>query len=308
MIDADTFLTILYVMSDEFCQSQESTGSVHPGPEASLSASEVLTLALFGQWASFPSERAFYRYAQRNLKSAFPSLPDRAQFNRLLRAHRQTMTAFGLHLVQLLEAQCCPYEVLDSTGVATRNAKRRGTGWLAGQADIGWCTRLGWYEGVHLLLSVTPEGVITGYGFGAASSNDKRLAQTLLGARLCPDPRLPSVGAPAHGEYIADQGFAGKPGRGAYPELAPVITAPHPSSHGPGWPKALRRWLDGLREIVETVNEKLLNTFRLARERPHDLSGLQARLAAKVGLHNFCIWLNDQLDRPALAFADLIDW
>src|SRR5258707_816231 len=26
----------------------------------------------------------------------------------------------------------------------------RGTGWLAGQVDIGWSNRLGWYEGFHL--------------------------------------------------------------------------------------------------------------------------------------------------------------
>jgi hypothetical protein len=25
-------------------------------------------------------------------------------------------------------------------------------------------------------------------------------------------------------------------------------------------------------------------------------------------LHNFCIWLNDQLGRPRLAFADLLGW
>jgi hypothetical protein len=31
-------------------------------------------------------------------------------------------------------------------------------------------------------------------------------------------------------------------------------------------------------------------------------------LAAKVGLHNFCCWLNRQAGRPPLAVADLIDW
>jgi hypothetical protein len=31
-------------------------------------------------------------------------------------------------------------------------------------------------------------------------------------------------------------------------------------------------------------------------------------LAAKITLHNFCIWLNEQLGRPSLAFADLVDW
>jgi hypothetical protein len=31
-------------------------------------------------------------------------------------------------------------------------------------------------------------------------------------------------------------------------------------------------------------------------------------LAAKMALHNFCIWLNAQLGRPRLAFADLVAW
>ena len=29
---------------------------------------------------------------------------------------------------------------------------------------------------------------------------------------------------------------------------------------------------------------------------------------AKVALHNFCIWLNVQLGRDPLAFADLLEW
>ena len=53
---------------------------------------------------------------------------------------------------------------------------------------------------------------------------------------------------------------------------------------------------------------QLQHTFRLDRERPHALSGLHARLAAKIALHNFCIWVNEQLGRPRLAFADLVAW
>ena len=50
MLDVDTFLTTLYVTVDDFRQShllpeEES----RPGPEASLSPSEVVTLALFAQ-------------------------------------------------------------------------------------------------------------------------------------------------------------------------------------------------------------------------------------------------------------------
>jgi hypothetical protein len=37
----------------------------------------VISLSFFGQWACFPSERAFYRYAQRHLRTASPTLPQR---------------------------------------------------------------------------------------------------------------------------------------------------------------------------------------------------------------------------------------
>src|SRR6266568_3897164 len=195
MMDQDTFLTTLYVMIDDFCQSQGFAEKHRPGPAASLSCSEVVTLAVFGQWAQFPSERAFYRYVVSHLRSAFPTLPEREQFNRLQRQQRDVIVAFSRHLVDQMQAQYCLYEALDSSGIPTRDAKRRGTGWLA-----------------------------------------------------------------------------------------------------------------GLRQVIETIYCKLLNTFRLARERPHALDGFQVRLAAKVALHNFCIWLNLQLGREPLAFADLLDW
>jgi hypothetical protein len=310
MIDVDTFLTTLYVMVDDFCQSWLAQEKHTPGPTASLQCSEVITLAVFGQWVQFPSERAFYRYAEQHLRAAFPQLPDRAQFNRLLRGHRDAITTFGLHLVELMKGQECPYEVLDSTAAVTRDAKRRGLGWLAGQADIGWSNRIGWYEGFHVLLSVTPMGVITGFGFGPASTHDQHLAETLFAKRQSPAPRLPSAGKPAHGSYVADKGFAGERPRHRWQAQRQVdlVTPPHQRSKRIHWPKALRRWLARLRQIIETVNDKLLNTFRLARERPHDLTGFQARLAAKVSLHNFCIWFNLHLGRTPLAFADLLAW
>jgi hypothetical protein len=254
-------------------------------------------------------ERAFYSYAASHLRAAFPTLPDRAQFNRLQRGYREAIVAFSRFLVEQMQAQNCLYEVLDSAGIPTRDAKRRGTGWLAGQAEIGWCTRLGWYEGFHLLCAITPQGVISGFGFAAASTHDQPLAETFFAARAQPVAGLLSVGRPAHGVYLADKGFAGEEPHAQWRERygAQVITAPHQRSQQK-WSKAWRRWLARLRQVVETIYDKLLNTLRLARERPHDLTGFQARLAAKVALHNFCIWLNRQLGREPLAFAELLEW
>jgi hypothetical protein len=66
--------------------------------------------------------------------------------------------------------------------------------------------------------------------------------------------------------------------------------------------------LAGMRQVVETVYDKLYHACRLDRKRPQDLSGFQARLAAKIMLHNFCMWLNGQLGRPWLAVTELIAW
>ena len=209
MVDTDTFLTVLYVMADDFCKCQ-APPSCTPGPKASLTRSEVVTLIVFSQWARFRSERDFYRYAVSRLGSAFPTLPRRSQFNRLARRYYETLAAFSRQLVDLLQGQRCVYEALDSSGVPTRCAKRRGAGWLAGQADIGWSNRLGWYEGFHLLISVNPEGVITGFSFAAASVKDQALAEDFLAFRHTPHPRLPTLGAPARGWYVADKGFEGR--------------------------------------------------------------------------------------------------
>jgi hypothetical protein len=308
MVDVDTFLTILYVMIDDFCKAHLPV-EPHPGPQAALSRSEVLTLAIFGQWQAFGSERGLYRYAQRHLRAAFPSWPTRAQFNRQLRRHQLALVLSVLHLVQLLAAQQCPYEALDSTGVATRDAKRRGPGWLPGLANIGWSNRLGWYEGFHLLLAVSPVGVITGFGFGPASTKDQLVAETFFALRRCPQPQWRGAGAPAHGPYVVDKGFAGALDHTAWYQHygASVICPPKRNSKRP-WPKQLRRWVAGRRQMVETVYDKLYHMFRLDRERPHELKGFQARLAAKIALHNFCLWLNVQLGRPRLAFVDLVAW
>ena len=71
-----------------------------------------------------------------------------------------------------------------------RDAKRRGGGWLAGYADIGWSNSLGWYEGFRLLAAVAPSGVITGFCFSAASTVDQQAAETFFAVRARPNPRL----------------------------------------------------------------------------------------------------------------------
>ncbi len=146
-----------------------------------------------------------------------------------------------------------------------RDAKRRGEGWLAGSADIGWSNRLGWYEGFRLLVAVDPTGVVTGFGFCAASTADQQVAETFFAVRHQPNHRLASVGSAfSSGPYVADKGFEGEENHRRWLDCygVRVIYSPKRNSPKP-WSKRLRRWLAGIRQIVETVYDKLFNTFGL---------------------------------------------
>jgi hypothetical protein len=133
---------------------------------------------------------------------------------------------------------------------------RDGLQWLAGYADIGWSNRLGWYQGFRLLVvAVSPKGVITGFGFSSASTADQPMAETFFAARECPNSRLSSVGWAASGPYIADKGFEGEENHARWLERygARVIHPPKRNSRKRSWPKRLRRWVAGIRQIVESV-------------------------------------------------------
>lgn len=313
MLDYDTFLSELYVSIDDFCKSRPTLLEAlldAPGEPTALFPSEVATLVLFAQWARFRSERDFYRFAQQRLRTLFPRLPARAQFNRAERRYAPLIVAFFQHLARRLGARESAYEILDRFGVATRHLGRRGYEWLAGYAQVGYCTRLGFFHGLQVLTALTPEGVLTGLGVGSGNSKDQPMAESFLALRHTPDSRFASVGVPAGSQtYVADKGFSGPKLHQRWRESygAELICAPQ-RRHGPSWPKALRRWVATLRQVIESVHEKLLECFRLERERPHTMSGFFVRLCAKAGLHNFCIGLNRRLGRPDLAFADLLDW
>jgi hypothetical protein len=247
------------------------------------------------------------------LAGRFPTpLPDRSQFNRLVRSQERLIEEVALHLATAMEAQRCPCQALDSSAMPGRDAKRRGEGWLAGRADIGWSNSLGWYEGFRLLVATVPTGVVRGFGFCAASATDQQVAETFFAIRHRPNSRLPSVGSAAWGPYVAyPRALKAKKTIGAGWNATGHASSTRPSAEQPQAELAQapeERWVAGIRQIVESVYNKLFNTFGLWRERPHELSGLRARLAARVALHNFCMWLNEQLGRPRLAFADLLEW
>jgi hypothetical protein len=109
--------------------------------------------------------------------------------------------------------------------------------------------------------------MITGFCFGGASTADQPLAETFFNLRANPNPRLTSVGSTFSGAYVADKSFEGAENHRRWLDHygAEVIHPPKRNSKKP-WSKRLRRWIAGIRQIVETVHDKHLNTFGLSGE------------------------------------------
>ena len=73
-------------------------------------------------------------------------------------------------------------------------------------------------------------------------------------------------------------------------------------------PQTLRRLVQRLRQIIETVNGQLTEQFEIETNYAHSFWGLCARLYTKLTAHTLCIYLNRLLGNPdwlqikALAF------
>jgi hypothetical protein len=310
MLDPETCLIALYVEVDTFCKVHvPEPAPKRVGRPPSLCVSEIVTLAIFGQWAEFRSERGFARWAERHLRELFPRMPHRSQLNRAQRQHLPVIIACALHLGQQLLEPGEPYELLDGTGVAVRNDKRGGPGWFPDAASIGSCGRLRWFEGFRLLLCTAVEGIVTGWGCGSATTSERALAETFFAGRAEPDPALSSVGTASGKAYLADMGFSGQECQARWRDQYGATVRSSPPTHAKAvWPPVGRRALARIRQIIESVFRRLLHDFRLEYERPHTLGGFLTRLAAKIGLHHACIWLNRQHGQPDLAIAGFIDW
>jgi hypothetical protein len=309
MVDLETYLTALYVLVDGFCKGHLPAPAPKRGRKPALAVSEIVTLAIFGQWAEFRSERGYLRWADRHLREYFPTLPHPSQVNRLQQQHHAAITAFALHLGQRLIDPGERYEILDGTGIAVRNDRRGGAGWLPELGAVGSCRRLGWFQGFRLLVCTGERGVVTGWGCGTATTGERALAETLFACRAESHPALPSAGMTMGSCYLADMGFSGLEAQARWRELYDVVVVSPPQTRSKReWPAAWTRELSRMRQVIESVFGRLLHDFRLEHERPHTLGGFLTRLAARMALHNACIWFNRQAGQPDLTIADLIAW
>jgi hypothetical protein len=299
-MDLETFLISLYVVVDDWWKRYHFHPLHRAGRPPSLSAPEVLTLAILAQWPRWRSERDFWRYADLYLRGYFPNLVSQSQLNRRTRALEPKLQALQRDLAGTLAGTLADgsevYRVIDTTlipAIVRVRACRKGL--FAGQAAFGRCaSKTEWVYGFKVALSVSPEGVITSFGLAEANCDERPVGEFL-------------VELDGHDTYLADKGFSAVEWERYWLEIyrARVIATPQKSAHR-AWPDAACKWASGKRQIVEGVIDQLKDVFALERHRNKTLGGLLARLAAKVAAYTCGQVLNAGLGRPLRHLADLL--
>lgn len=332
----DTFLTTVYVMVDDWYKAEMAEQMRRrSGRPVRMSDSEVLTVALVGQWrygVAWQSERGVVRYMQAHGRGWFPKMVGRSAFNQRVRNLWAVLVRLQQALARWLEPNGNAYECMDCAPLRacslsqSQRGRRHWWGWSRyGRGG----TQGGVYFGDQVGMSVTPKGAITGWLVSNAAVDDRWLLQALLRNRagqhhlaapvpsasgknrISTPPVYPPYPVLAAGQalsktYLVDGGFGGAHWYPIWWDCAARVLAPPPANAPDAWSRPVRRWHRRLRQPIETTFATLSSVFSFVRVQAHSRWGQIATLAAMCAAHNLGLWLNQQLGRPLRALATLI--
>lgn len=300
--DFDDFCLWTYVVIDEIWQ-QLAPLFRRPGPAPECSDSELLTLALVGECRGWDVETELLCH-WRDHRDLFPRLPSQSRFNRRRRQLADACNLVRRAILGLLDVAQDRQCVIDSLPVpvmafhlvpgSAATADWKATGAAFGKVTTKKVTIFGYK--LHLLLTLG--GVILDFELAAANLSDLAVGSELLAEHTDLDA-------------LGDKAYISAPvAQTLWDERRiRLLTVPR-RNQTRQLPDAVRRLLNGARQIIETVNDQLDAQFHIETNHAHTFGGLCARLYTKLAAHTLCLYLNrllgiaDFLQIKALAFPN----
>jgi hypothetical protein len=296
--DFADFCLWTYVVVDDIWQQVASLFR-RPGPAPECSDSELLTMALVGECRGWDQETVMLSQWQEH-RDLFPHLPSQSRFNR---RRRNLMQAFNLvrrivlQMLDLAWDRQCALDCLPVPVVQFHLVPSSSGDWAAYGATFGKVpSKKQTIFGFKLYLLVTLSGVIVDWALVPANVSELKAGLDLLQDHT---DRL----------VLGDKAFISAAEVAALWEAnrVQVVTLPRRNQKRQ-MPRALQRLINGVRQIIETVNGQLTEQFHIETNHAHTFWGLCTRLYTKLAAHTLCIHINRLLGNPdflqikALAF------
>jgi hypothetical protein len=271
-----------------------------PGPLPACSDSELIAMALLAECRGLDKETevlAWWR--ERPQRALFPHVPSRTRFNRRRRALARAINLVRQIVLRSLDLAEDNQWVIDSLPIPVMGFHLVPGGsreWATHEARYGRCaSKKQTLYGYKLHCVMTLGGVILDFSLAPANETDLIVGTGLLfGLR----DRL----------VVGDKGYISAAlaeelrGQGVR-----VVTLPRRNQAAQVAP-AVRRLVNGVRQIVETVNGQLVEQFHIQTNHAYSFDGLCARLYTKLTAHTLCIKINRLLGQPDVLQIKALAW
>ena len=253
------------------------------GPSPNCSDSELITMILIAECKGWDIETELLSEFSQH-RHLFPRLPCQSRFNR----RRRNLGAIINQIRQMLlsdiegaEQKLCVIDSLPIPVIQFHLVPSSSNDWSCYEANYGWIESMKQtIFGYKLHLLVTASGVIIDFVLAPASETDLSVGNQLLSGHY-------------NKQVIGDKAYISTDIK---EELARVngidlITIPR-RNQKQQISRQTKRWINQIRQIVETVNGQLTQQFHIKKNHAHTFWGVCTRLYAKLTAHTLCIYLN----------------
>jgi hypothetical protein len=289
--DLDTLLVALYVELTDAIIPSLGAGRRGPGRPPVVTDAELVCLAVAQVLLRYDDERHWLRAAPSRVGHLFPRLLGQSEYNQRLKHLAPLMEAALRWLAEHTPASAELLRLMDATpvpcGQSVITARRSD---LAGWAGYGYCpSHSRWYWGAKLLLIVTCEGSVTGFGL----ANPKLVGERQQARQLLGDH---PANRPAPGTAIVtDKGLAGEDTEAFFASPGLELALIRPARKDETAPRLFPNWL---RQRVEAIIWTLKHQLGLERHGGRVPAGLWARIVQRLLALNAAIWFNWQIGAP----------
>lgn len=289
----------VFVAVDDLYRQVVAPYDHRPGPRSAFSDSEVITVTLLAELLGLDTETGFLAYLDRHHRALFPRLPERSRFNRRRRQLTAATNRIRAALMEWVFGRLEPEErdlgVIDSLPVPVVGfSHARGSHRWYGEASYGYvASKREPIYGFKLHLLIAHAGLILDFALAPAHHPDGAFTEQLLADK-------------AWWTVLGDKAYLNAPLQ-AWLTAHNVLHLLTPKRRNqrqqqPAW---LTQAITHFRQAIETVNSQLTHQFHIERNWAKCVSGLAARIQAKLTAHTLGLYLNCLLGRPLLALQDL---
>ncbi len=261
-----------------------------PGPPPQCSDSELITMILIAECKGWDIETQLLSEFSQH-PNLFPILPSQTRFNRRRRNSGAIINRIRQMLLSDIEGASEKLCIIDSLPIPVIQfhlAPSSSNNWSCYGADYGRVeSRKQTIFGYKLHLLVTASGVIVDFELASASATDLSVGYELLSNHQ-------------NKQVIGDKAYISTQVKDQLDQLNRIdlVTVPR-RNQKQQISKETKRWINKIRQMVETVNGQLSEQFHIEKNHAHSFWGLCTQLYSKLTAHTLCIYLNQLFKKEA---------